>query len=359
MNERNRPGNEISLPIQPDRDFVKRYEELPEEAAIALTPGVEVKVGSVQIVIERYNAWQQAQAQIDESRQAKDVSPRKKRGRDEIIATIQAQFGGVDIRTILDTLYTTHQLSAGEIGTITGASERFICKLLKSLDISIRNMSQVRLVTVSRSPGSERTRIEAIRQAWRERKDEIVEKIHAGDSDKKRSEGNRRRMLADPEYRERRIQVGKDAAKILHDKSVVRQQKVFGPDRKLALAQMHYEEGLTPQQIASKTGYAVYTILNFFYKDGVENLTPSKKWFGKFQDFARFIPLLWADPTLLKRLTNNEQYVLRRRFLSEEPATPTLREIGEELGLTVERISQLEDKALFKLEKLATRLAEK
>jgi RNA polymerase nonessential primary-like sigma factor len=60
---------------------------------------------------------------------------------------------------------------------------------------------------------------------------------------------------------------------------------------------------------------------------------------------------------LLCDLRPQEAYVVRRRFGIEQPRSMTLREIGEELGVTRERVRQIEKAALDKLRKRMRPLA--
>jgi RNA polymerase primary sigma factor len=53
---------------------------------------------------------------------------------------------------------------------------------------------------------------------------------------------------------------------------------------------------------------------------------------------------------LLGRLTSREQEVVRRRFGLDDHSPETLEEIGEDFGLTRERIRQVQVKALKKLQ---------
>lgn len=363
MNERDRSRNESSLPIQPDRNFAKEYEGLSKEAAIALTPGVEAEFDPVQIVIERYKAWQESQKDASLSTPS---LPIKRRTREKIIADIVAQFGGADYHTILDTLYTVCELSVGQISKATGTSIQFIYNQLLLLGIPPRTRSQAGVIRFRedekmgrpfsrRSPESEKRRIEGVRRAFQERKDKIVDKIHASGSDKKRSESLKRRFATDPGYRESNIRFARKAARANHNKAVEHQHSLFGGNRRQGLVLMHYGEGLSIAEIAQKTGYSEERIYNFFHEEGIRATTPDSGWFDKFKKFSTLLPSLWEDPSLFRTLNPNEQYIIRRRFLSEGP-TPTLEEVGKELGLTRQRIKQLEDRAIYKLGQVTSEL---
>ena len=54
---------------------------------------------------------------------------------------------------------------------------------------------------------------------------------------------------------------------------------------------------------------------------------------------------------MLSYLTPREQKILRMRFGLEDGKTHTLEEVGQEFGVTRERIRQIEAKALAKLRK--------
>jgi RNA polymerase primary sigma factor len=53
--------------------------------------------------------------------------------------------------------------------------------------------------------------------------------------------------------------------------------------------------------------------------------------------------------TLMKMLTPREKIVLERRFGIDGQTEQTLQQLGEEFGLTRERIRQIENRALSKL----------
>jgi len=55
---------------------------------------------------------------------------------------------------------------------------------------------------------------------------------------------------------------------------------------------------------------------------------------------------------LLHSLTSREQKILSMRFGLEDNITHTLEEIGQEFGITRERVNQLEAKALEQLRKV-------
>lgn len=350
---------EADRPGQAERPAPLIEQGLPVERSIALAIGVEAIVDPIQIVTTRYNAL--VEAQKNTSPQT-STGPKKRRTREEIIRGVENQFEGVDIRTILDTLYTSCQLSLNQISKVTGISHSVMYGYFVALNIHLRTMSEAgvirhredakkgrRYIPPERTVESEERRIEAVRRAWATRKDEIVAKIHAGDSDKKRSESYMRKFATDPAYRELNSQLLKRAHQALIDKTAMRHQKLFGPDRKRGLEQMHYGEGLTPEEIAQASGYTTDTIYGFFKVDGINIITPNRQWLRKFREFSTFLPNMWTNQSFFNKLTPGQRYVIRRRFLTEGPTVPTLDEVGKELGLTKARIAQLEDRAIEKL----------
>jgi RNA polymerase primary sigma factor len=60
-----------------------------------------------------------------------------------------------------------------------------------------------------------------------------------------------------------------------------------------------------------------------------------------------------AVQSLLCELTEREQFVIRHRFAVGEPAVRTLEEVGKMMGLTRERVRQIEHKTLGKLRVIA------
>lgn len=69
------------------------------------------------------------------------------------------------------------------------------------------------------------------------------------------------------------------------------------------------------------------------------------------EDEARYKKAVVSDA--LKKLTEKERFVIENRILKEEPLT--LQEVGEKLGITRERVRQIESSALAKLKKLINR----
>jgi RNA polymerase primary sigma factor/RNA polymerase sigma factor len=61
----------------------------------------------------------------------------------------------------------------------------------------------------------------------------------------------------------------------------------------------------------------------------------------------------WQVEKILGRLDEREQKIIARRFGLQQGEERTLKEIGAELGVTKERIRQLEARALSKLRKAA------
>lgn len=89
-------------------------------------------------------------------------------------------------------------------------------------------------------------------------------------------------------------------------------------------------------------------------KLGMSNM--SAKYVVLAEDDGRF-PILGAEATapqsrieeILQTLTRQEEQVIRMRFAIGEKSTCTLKEVGERLSVTEERIRQIQIRALRKL----------
>ena len=250
---------------------------------------------------------------------------------------------GESIEEVLKRLYIGERLGSGTIAKRIGVSHGTIQGWLRLFNIPVRSEEWGNL-----TEEAEKRRIAGMRQAWAERKDEIVAKIHTGNSDEIRVRSRTAYYASNPQELNRvRQSWAAGKARSLQ----VRQSKVFGKDIAKALSRMHYFECMTIGEISELTGYSDFYIETLMKEYGIQNITPRKQWLEKMFEIQDLLPYIWAHPEIMDVLSKNQRYVLERRFLIEDPERSEITqvELAQEMGLTRQRVEQLETKAIEKL----------
>lgn len=64
-----------------------------------------------------------------------------------------------------------------------------------------------------------------------------------------------------------------------------------------------------------------------------------------FMELADILPKLWGNPSLLKKLSKKQEFVIYRRFLSEDRIV-TQQEIADEMGVTYQDVQHLQNNGM-------------
>lgn len=136
-------------------------------------------------------------------------------------------------------------------------------------------------------------------------------------------------------------------AEVMRGIQDARREAAFGGDLRESLIRMHHTQGLTPQQIAKKTGYNYTVVVTYMTENGIRNMTPPVGWIKKHKEMGDLFPDLWSDPAFMSCLAERELYVITRRHVSGD--APTFVEVAEELDVTKEAVHQIENRAFAKL----------
>lgn len=136
-------------------------------------------------------------------------------------------------------------------------------------------------------------------------------------------------------------------AEVMRGIQDARREAAFDGDLRESLIRMHHTQGLTPQQIAKKTGYNYTVVVTYMTENGIRNMTPPAGWLEKHTEMGSLFPDLWSNPALMSCLGEREMYVLTRRHLSGD--APTFVEVAYELGITKEAVHEIEKRAMTKL----------
>ena len=129
---------------------------------------------------------------------------------------------------------------------------------------------------------------------------------------------------------EARKLVGVAALKGIQQQVAQRRSEAFDGDIRNSLLGMHYEENLTAEEMAKRTGYSVPRINALMAENGFKYITASSGWIRQHINLGEVLGEVWANPSLINTDTfsSDEIAVLKMRHLIE---TQTLEEIGEEL----------------------------
>ena len=219
---------------------------------------------------------------------------------------------------------------------------RSISQMAQILDMEIRTTHS----WLIKANVSVRTIKEASQIVWAERKDEIIAKMHTSESAIKRSESHKKRLTEDPGELEKIRASVKQAHEAHIQKAHLRREFAFGKDVAQTLFDMHQNQGLTAEDIAKGTPYSPDRIINMMR---TYNIPYTERSFAvsvlKFQEVHQ---RLWSNPQAVQVLRDREKEVISKRFFTDGPI-PSLDNIAQEMGVTRERVRQIESSAIEKI----------
>lgn len=142
--------------------------------------------------------------------------------------------------------------------------------------------------------------------------------------------------------------VGAVALKGIAEQVKKRRSNAFGKDIRMRLLSMHYEENLTVEEMSESTGYSIPRINKLMAQNGFSYITPSPGWIQQHMRLGELLGDVWANPSVMKRLSRDECTVLRKRHID---GSETLEEIGEELNppRNKQGVSRIETGAVDKI----------
>jgi predicted DNA-binding transcriptional regulator AlpA len=263
---------------------------------------------------------------------------------------------GEPIEIMLNRWYTHEQRTLRDIEASTGVSRKTLSQWLTHVGIQQRTQHENLKLLWQKQPNSfyqfrsnpetEQRRIEAVRLAYKERKDEIAAKIHAGDSDKKRSDSQKRRYVEDPGARQKAREYLQRATEVKNENTQRRMKTVFGNDIAVTLFDLHQNQGLIVADIANNTGYTE----DWIHERIKEHTIPytARTQIRSVRKFQEVHKRLWENPQSFQQLKDKEKAIIYSRFLTDGPIR-SLEEVAKELGITRERVRVIEDRAIEKI----------
>lgn len=243
-----------------------------------------------------------------------------------LMQNIESQHEDTPIQEILFNRYHEQKMSILDISKEINVTQRTIILWMREFGIQARP-------SIS-NPASESNRIEEIHNAWDERKDEIVSKIHTPSSDKKRADTMKKRLEEVPGFRSQQLQYLELARTAHQKKTEVRRREQLGHDPQGLLRELHHEQGLSLTQIQKQTGLG-YDHIRYMMRQYDIDILPSTSpvMIRKYQEFMEHI---WKNPQNFHHLSKRQKEVLTKAFLTDGPI-PNTQEIAEKMGLSAQQ----------------------
>lgn len=191
-----------------------------------------------------------------------------------------------------------------------------------------------------------RKRKEAVRMMWQdpERKQAIIAQWHTPAAKANRGASVERWRREHPEESRQMMQAVHEASARNRDQRIF---KALGLYPELTLYRLHYEEGYSVAEISSRTGLPERNVRGLFFKYGIKNLDVKyQRAVEPMRAVHEILPEIYINPDRMLQLTPPEQHVIFRRFIEPEYETSTLEEVGSEMGVTKERVRQIQEDAL-------------
>jgi len=176
------------------------------------------------------------------------------------------------------------------------------------------------------------------------RKQELLAGIHSSQANRMRSMTLARFHKEHPDV-SRKMQ--KNAVEARRKRLAQQEQEALGLYPSFDLFQLHYTEGYSVREISQKTGLPESRVRGLMDKYGVNNLDKPYEREGKhLATVNKSIDVFYKKEA---RLTPKEEYIIYRRYINPEYNLVTLKEVGNDLGVTREDIRQIEERAISKL----------
>lgn len=175
---------------------------------------------------------------------------------------------GESIEVLLQREYVEKHRTVEEVAYGVAVSEQTIRKWLTKAGIEKRG---------SDDPIYALRRKKAVQASYAANKEEIVAKIHSGDSDDRRSGTLTERWQNNPLSMTHALGALQQGLKTRAENTKKRQQEAFGEDMAATLYEMHVVQGLTDVEIGQKTGYSAGRIRKFLRQAGIPVRNVRKK----------------------------------------------------------------------------------
>lgn len=260
---------------------------------------------------------------------------------------------GESVADLLKRLYIDEQQSLTAIRSMFNASGDFsvskqrLSKWMNHFhpDIKIRQLREV-----MQNPEQEEYRISRIKAAWKDpvKKKQLVAKIHNPESEAKRNQARSDSWSKHPVLEIETIRHLTEGRK---KKSAKRSAEFLGTDPYKTLAHLLDVEGLTVKEIANKAGRSVTKVRGWLEEFGVTIKTRHRRVATGVINARRTKVQETIESNLFGLLSERQQQVLGMLY-SQTGVAPTQSRVANKLHLSRQRIGQLDNKGLAKLDRL-------
>lgn len=226
--------------------------------------------------------------------------------------------------------YWLRHMSMSQVAEGYGVVNSYVLRIMRAANISIRSRSQ------------------ANQLLWDNRKEEMIAKIHNDESDQLRSRSLICWYEEHPEELRQKVQATQETSARNREQKLL---NALGLYPELTLYRLHYQEGYSVAEISARTGLPERTIRGLMKKYGIKDL--DVKGHGTveaMQTVHEVLPEIYTNPDRMEVLTLAEQQVIYMRFIEPEYNITTLEAVGYEIGVTKERVRQIQEDAVEALQ---------
>jgi DNA-directed RNA polymerase specialized sigma subunit len=272
-----------------------------------------------------------------------NIDPRGKKSDEKTpgMLVIEDKFGE-DIETLLTRLAQGEHMIDVQIAYLLHISPWTVCNWRNRFNIAPAPFIPP---VPNLSPEVEQARADRMTEMWRTRKDEMVEKIHTPESARKRSE-TIKKQYADPVERQKYEAGFQTRQELFAVRTELAHIQAFGEDVRQGLDAMLNIHHMTIGEIVETTGIPERQIEGLIDEHNIP-FTPKtdKRAIRKFQEVQS---LLWQRPERFQELEDSEKKIIQGKFMTDR-AIPTNDEMTTEMGVSRQRVHQLESRAIKKL----------